>query len=308
MNIAYLISTFTDPQHLRRLVRALDADGCHFFIHVDGKMDIRPFREACEAANVHFLDNRVTVYWGTYSQVEFQMRLIEAALRHAVRFDRLFILSGQDYPLWGNRRILEFLQACGDRELLSGICLDTPEVGETKKRLYRLYRPQTSFRWLTPRMNDALSKAVRKVCRLLGVRKKLRLTVNGAVWHLYKGSDYLCLSRQLAEYVWRTWKENPAIRRYFKSSFAPSETCIHTIVFNHPDYRQKADLHTGDYTTLKDLTMLHHIDYVPVIRVWREDDLNELMASGKMFARKFTTAESTAVLNNIDALRGDDTL
>ena len=303
IRIAYLISAFADPQHLKRLIAALDAEGCEFFVHVDKKVDISPFMQLCSAENVHFLDNRVNVYWGTYSQVEFQMRMIRAALDANSPFDRIFILSGQDYPLWSNRRIADYLTAAGDKELLSGICLDCDEVQEPKKRIYRLFRPQTDFRWLSPRLNDSLSMGIRKLCKWLGVRKKLNLTVGGQNWRLYKGSDYLCLSLPLAEYVYATWAGYPAIRRYFQSSFAPSETCIQTIVFNHPEFRQRADLHTGDYQTLKALTFLHHIDYIPVIRVWKEQDYDELMKSGKMFARKFTTDESTPLLDRIDAER-----
>ena len=303
MNIAYLISTFTDPPHLQRMIHALDAEGCHFFVHVDAKVDIRPFKELCSGANVCFLNDRVNVYWGTYSQVEFQMRMIRAALDSEVRFDRLFILSGQDYPLWSNNRIKRFLEKAGERALLSGICIDSDEVQEQKKKIYRLYRPQTDIRWLSPKMNDRLSKGIRKVCKLLGVRKKLNLTVNGEHWHLYKGSDYLCLSRELAEYVYDKWKDSPEIQRYFRTCFAPSETCIQTIVFNNPLFRRRADLHTGDYQTLKALTFLHYIDYIPVIRIWKDGDLDELTNSGKMFARKFTTEDSTPLLEQIDRWR-----
>lgn len=304
MTIAYLISTFTDPQHLSRLVKALDGEDVHFFIHVDAKVDIRPFEEQTEGDNVHYLSDRVNVYWGTYSQVEFQMRLIHAALDSSVRFDRLFMLSGQDYPLWSNAKIREFLTRCGEHELISGICLDTEEVEESKKRIYRLFRPQTDIRWLSAKANDWLSKALRKFCKLTGLRKKLWLEVDGKLWHLYKGSDYFCLSHDLAAFVLRTWQEQPAIHQYFKTSFAPSETCIQTIVFNNPAYAAAADLHTGDYTTLKSLTFLHYIDYVPVIRIWNDADFDELVNSGKMFARKFTTADSTPLLDRIDRFRG----
>lgn len=303
MSIAYLISTFTDPQHLHRLITALDAPDCHFFIHVDKKVDIRPFKELCTGKNVHFLCDRVNVYWGTCSQVEFQMRMIRDALDHEVPFSRLFILSGQDYPLWSNRLIRNCLAVAGERELFSAICLDTNDVLEPKKRIYRLFRPQTDIQWLSPKMNDRLSKIIRKMCKWLGVRNRLYFKACGRTWHLYKGSDYLCLSRELAAYVYRTWTDSPAIRRYFKSSFAPSETCIHTIALNNPAYRDKADLHTGDYQTLRDLTLLHHIDYIPVIRIWKEGDFDELLNSGKMFARKFTTADSTPLLDKIDKER-----
>lgn len=46
MRIAYLISAYKDPIHLRRLISALShgvEDSVSFFIHIDAKLDIRPF-------------------------------------------------------------------------------------------------------------------------------------------------------------------------------------------------------------------------------------------------------------------------
>ena len=301
MRIAFLISTFTDPRHLRRLINALDSKESDFFVHVDRKVDPEPFKQLCCLPNVHFIADRVNVYWGTYSQVEFQMRLIRAALDFSKDISHLFMLSGQDYPLWSISHIQEFLQNLHGEELISEIQVDSDEVEERHKAIYRQFRPQTDWKCLSPTGNDWLSKCWRKAARLTHVRKPLALTVDGNEWHLYKGSDYFCISRRLAEYVFGQWNAHPEIARYFASSFAPSETCIQTITFNNPDFREKADLHKGPYTTLKDLTRLHHIDYVPVIRVWKEKDLQELQDSGKMFARKFSTGISDSLLDKLDA-------
>ena len=303
MRKGFLISAFKDPVHLGRLVCALDDADSDFYVHIDKKEDIRPYQKVCEGRNVLFLNNRVNVYWGTYSQVEFQMRLIKAALDSGQSYDRLFILSGQDYPLWSNRQINDYLSQIGDEELLSAICLDSKEVDGPYKKIYRCYRPQTDLPVIGAKGNDLLSKGIRKVAKLMGVHQPLHFEADGYEWKLYKGSDYLCLSGELARYVYETWANTPSVQKYFRTSFAPSETCIQTIVFNHPEYRKKGDLHYGNYTTLKDLTRLHHIDYAPVIRVWQEGDMTELLESGKMFARKFETGISDALLERIDEIR-----
>ena len=41
--IAYILSAYTDAPHLARLVAALDDGGADFYIHVDRKVDSRPF-------------------------------------------------------------------------------------------------------------------------------------------------------------------------------------------------------------------------------------------------------------------------
>ena len=123
MNIAYLISAHTDAPQLQRLVEALHPDA-HFFIHIDKKADITPFKTLLQGDNVHFLTHRIDVRWGTILEVEYQMELIKAAINHPVAFDRLFFLSGMDYPLWSNEHITQWLSTQGNKEFLSGICID----------------------------------------------------------------------------------------------------------------------------------------------------------------------------------------
>lgn len=308
MKIAYCISAFSDPTQLARLIRALDGEDCEFFVHIDRKVDVRPFAEACAAANVHFLgpQERVNVYWGTCSQVEFQMRMLRKALDYSPHISHLFMLSGQDYPLWSNRRIRQTLEAQPTQEWLAGICLESDEVAERDKQMYRRQRPQTDFAWLSPQWNDRLSKLWRRVLKLTHRQQPLHLTVEGRRWPLFKGSDYFCLTRDLAAHVVGQWAAHAEIRRYFARSFAPSETCIHTIAFNSPRFAPHCLLLRGAYPTLAALTPLHCIDYVPVIRVWRLDDMDRLLASGKMFGRKFTTAASTPLLDALQLQRDHD--
>ncbi len=63
MKIAYVIGAYADPSNLRRLVLSLGNQD--FFIHIDLKSSIEPFRKALRnVKNVHFVKNRVKVYWG----------------------------------------------------------------------------------------------------------------------------------------------------------------------------------------------------------------------------------------------------
>lgn len=69
MNIAYLISAYKDPQHLRRLIDVLtyDKKAVQCFVHVDAKVDIAPFEQLCTQSNVHFIKNRINIQWGVQS-------------------------------------------------------------------------------------------------------------------------------------------------------------------------------------------------------------------------------------------------
>lgn len=295
MSIAYLISAHTDAPQLKRLVDALHPDA-HFFIHIDWKADITPFTSILQRENVHFLQERVDVRWGTILEVDYQMALIKAAIEFPITFDRIFFLSGMDYPLWSTEHITTWLEAQGDREILCGICMDTDAINQQQRELYQLSRPFFSCNMLGNQSNQRLSILCRKLKKMLRMKKQLSFGVDGRQWSLYKGSAWWCISQSLASYIHETYKDKPEIRRYFIDSFGQAETIIQTIAFNAPEWASKCMLCRGEYPGLAALTPLHFIIYDPVIKVMDETDYDMLMKSGKMFARKFISGKSDKLI------------
>lgn len=303
MNIAYLISAHTDAPQLKRLVEALQSDA-HFFIHIDKKVDIRPFTELLAGENIHFLDVRYDVRWGTLVEVQYQMQLIKAAMDHPLYFHRIFFLSGMDYPLWKPERITEWLGEQGDREILQGLRMDAPEVSPRENRIYRTARPL--FTLFSNKWNQRLSILCRKTLALLGIQKALEFRVGDKTWHLYKGSAWWCISESLAGYIYNQYTSEEAIANYFRDSFGQAETLIQTIAFNSEEWADKCMLSKGDYHTLAELTPLHFIDYNPVIKIMDETDLPRLRKSGKMFCRKVVSGKSDKLVQLLNERTQED--
>lgn len=301
MNIAYLISAHTDEAQLKRLIEALHPDA-EFFVHIDKKSDIRPFQEAISGENVHFIEQRIDVRWATYRQVDYQMALLEAAINHPTHFDHIFALSGLDYPIWSNRQITEWLEQQGNREILQGYNMNTPLLNASQRKQYTEYRPLITL--FGNFLDTKLSIALRRLSSMLGIRRKLCLTVDGKKWDLYKGSSWWCISEDLARYVMDTYRQHPEIRRYFMHSFGPDECLMQTIAFNSPLWTGRCMLFEGEYPGLDALTPLHYIVYEPVIQVMREKDLPAILASGRMFARKFLTGPSDALIASLHEMKG----
>ena len=138
MKIAYLISAHTDATHLARLIGALDKDA-EFFVHIDQKVDVEPFREAVKGANVHFIEHRVNVVWGSYRQLEYQMALLHAA-RQQGHYDYYVTLSGLDYPIWPAKKIFRYLEDYTPNELLQGIDISAQRIGSEPWHLYTRHR------------------------------------------------------------------------------------------------------------------------------------------------------------------------
>ncbi len=291
MNIAYLISAHTDAPQLKRLVGALHADA-DFYIHIDRKSNIKTFSSLITAPNVHFITDRVDVRWGTMREVEYQMNLIRAAVRAERHYDRIFFLSGMDYPLWSNERIVRWLEDCGEKEILQGICMDTPLLCAQQREMYTVARP--FFK------HQKLGIAVRRLLRLTGYRKPLRFTKEGKEWKLYKGSAWWCITEELAAHVLQVYEESEEVNRYFRNSFCPAETLIQTIVFNSPLFAPRCILTEGAYPGLPALTPLHFIDYEPVIQIMELKDFKRLQESDKMFCRKVISGRSDELVEKIE--------
>lgn len=65
MKIAFLISAYTDPKQLGNMIEALEDDNHWFFVHVDKKVDIKPFVEVVKSRKqIMFVTNRLSVNWG----------------------------------------------------------------------------------------------------------------------------------------------------------------------------------------------------------------------------------------------------
>src|SRR5215475_3703782 len=116
MRIAYLIVAHDQPDHLHRLVKALDCDGVGFYIHIDNKVKLSTFRpEMLEKENVHFLRTRVDVQWMGFSIVESILLLMQEAMQEASHFDYFVLLSGSDYPIKSTSLIKKFFET-SDKE------------------------------------------------------------------------------------------------------------------------------------------------------------------------------------------------
>ena len=106
MEIAYLLVVHNQPNHLARLIQALNVPHAHFFIHVDRKANISDFmKNIKEAPNIHYLKNRERVYWGHISVVNATLKLLREAFYSSTSFKHYVLLTGSDYPIKSNQVI-----------------------------------------------------------------------------------------------------------------------------------------------------------------------------------------------------------
>lgn len=101
MKIAYIILAYKNPIQLRILVEHLTHPNHFFFIHIDKRIDITPFRKQLKGFEGRIIwVKREKSYWGSYYCVKAMINGLKQSINYKnIRFDYFIHLSGQDFPL-----------------------------------------------------------------------------------------------------------------------------------------------------------------------------------------------------------------
>jgi hypothetical protein len=218
--IAYLVFAYKNPQLLRRSIKRLSTEHCAFFVHIDQKIDIGQF-SCISGDNVFFTDKRVVVYWGEFSGIDAILLLIRQALGRPEVYDYFVLLSGSEYPLRSPRYIHTFLEENQGSEFISLLKMPSPgkPISRINTRRLESDKPSRRLGWM------ALAK--------VGLAKRDYRQYLGGL-EPYSGITWWTLSRTACEYVLRFTESNPHVQKFFRHTFAPEESFIHTILGNSP--------------------------------------------------------------------------
>jgi hypothetical protein len=316
--LAYLIMAHEHPPQLLRLVNALDCERAIFCIHIDRKVDARPFQNAIgDRRNVHFVQDRVNANWMGFSLVEATLRLLALAVREG--FDYCVLLSGADYPIKSNEALLSFYSRAQGEYIAFWRLEDRPSW--MHKVRYHYFIDAIPIRgWST-----GTEKAYwRRLFwgRFFRVQKYIpqRRFPPGMV--PFGGPDWWSLSIECARYVLRFVEENPRFKRFYKTTASPGEMFFQTIILNsrfaqrvqncdaYSRWREQraAAADSQAYPMLSDESFnFRYTDWSGELTGARETpailderDWEKLVASPSHFARKFDPRRSATLLDRID--------
>jgi hypothetical protein len=281
MKLAYIILSHQLPNQVVRLVDALKDRDDSFFIHIDKRAEPYVHRILHERfdsdSNVHFV-TPYACYWGSFGIVEATLAAIRGLLAAERDFDRVLLLSGQDYPIKPRRYIKAFLERQDDQEFIESFPLSSPNKWSEHtgpfKDLNRILHWHINFR----------SRFVH-----IPIRRALPGRLKP-----YGGSQWWCLSRSCIEYLDQFIQDNERVLDYFKRSFIPDELFFQTLMSNSPF----ADRVTGSSLTYEDW----EAPVPPYPAVLDGSYLSVLAASHKLFARKFDETRDTDIFERIDQL------
>lgn len=284
LKIAYIVLAHRLPQQLARLVRRLADGESAFFVHLDRSADRRNGCDLQRAvvdcladASQVVLLKRHACYWGNFHIVEATLEGIGAIIRSGRAFDRVVLLSGQDYPIKPLSQIKACFSQHANTEFIESFRLTAPnrwtEHGGPYNATARVHRWHLHFRSRT--------------LTLPWKRPFLRGIAP------YGGSQWWALSMDCIAHIWQFVQQEPRVVSYFRSTFIPDELFFHTIISNS----KFADRVSGHDLTFADWSR----PAPPYPATLDRTYLQALRASPKLFARKFDMDKDPEVLDLIDA-------
>jgi hypothetical protein len=283
-------------------------------VHHDRFRSVWPSDLLAPIGGVDVRTSDAPVVWGDFSIVDSTWTTLSWMVEHRT-FDWVVFLSEQDYPIAPLHQLEEKLAGSDVDAFVEARPIDLIDDADLRMQCDRRYnyryatlpRPGVMAR-LPPaprrRIADAanyanfvLYKLQRKVTvyrypdplpMRLGVRP--RRSPFSSAFPCWYGSQWMALSRRAAEAVVQFVVDREDYVRYYSRTVIPDESATATIVCNDPLLRvENEHLHRIRFSVDDG-----HPD------VFRLDDLDELVRSGRFFARKFDVDVDSAVLDSLD--------
>ncbi|NQT71906.1 MAG: hypothetical protein HQ553_03945 [Chloroflexi bacterium] len=291
MKVAYIIPVYKNPNQVKRLIDVLRYPDSSFYIHIDRKVDPQPFFTLIpdeQTKDIHFVRNRAEVNWGGFGLTQATLNSLQEIRQSTPEndLDYLFLLTAQDYPLKSNAEIHSFLEENKGNEFISYAKMPTP-----------FWTPAGGI-WRVERYHfDGVryGRFLRNLAHWFLPKRKPPMGLTA-----YGGSTWWCLTYECVKYVLDFIDKNPKFVRFYKRVHIPDEMFFSTIIMNSPFADNAVSEITSQYLE-DDIRYLRWTGAHP--DVLTKDDLNTLLESDKLFARKFDPSIDSTILDLIDEIR-----
>lgn len=276
--VCYLVMLHHKFEQALRLLHRLQGPEAGFVLHIDrgaNPAHVRALRNNLTALGPIAFARRIRAKWGSYAQARAIMECIRCALERLPRFDRYVLISGQDYPIASGAQIQAFFSKMPQAEYLEAFPCDLSRPDIEHWSPYYRFR---CFHFWTGEKHHVLPI----------LRKK---PPQAPIFH---GSTWWALTRAAIEYVAREFESDKGLRRYFKTSFLVDEAYIPSLIMSSPFAANVR----GDNVTFAQWTDTSG----PHPKVLGSADLDVLLQSPKLFARKLDASVDESLLNLLDRM------
>ncbi len=269
---AYLIMCHNNFDQLEILLSLIDSEDNDIFIHIDKKSrvtkkEIDKIKCSISKSHIYFVDS-IKAAWGSDSLMKIEIMLLNKAVETKHKYYHL--ISGADLPLKSQKEIHRLLDNDG-HDYLS---MDKDSIENSTKsfigrvRYYFLLQNiigRSSKINLLLRMIQWILIFIQKIFKIDRTKK--------ANFEYVKGSQWFSITHNTAVLVLNKY---PEYKKYFMMTNIPDECFIQTIIKNSD---------AGSNVVNDNLRYIDWSRGNPY--TFKYDDFDELINSGKLFARKF---------------------
>lgn len=284
---AYLIIAHHHFHLLARLIAALDSENADFYIHIDRRAQVDEGKLLGAMRRSHGrIFRRYKITWGGDTQIRCEMMLLKAAV--AGRYDYYHLLSGVDIPLRTGAQIERFFEERTESFLEYRQEADDTLTRESARYYYplqnRIGRPRKDAGFLYGAYSQIAYECVK-------LQKALRIDrTRHAPFAYRRGGNWFSIAHDLAQYA---VAHEQTVRRYFYHTLNGDEMFLQCLAEASP-MRGRI---VNDNLRMIDWQRPEQDGCSP--RTFTMEDCGALMASDKLFARKFDPNVDAQVIERL---------
>jgi Core-2/I-Branching enzyme len=290
MKLACVVLAHRNARQLARFLGQLTHPAVHLYLHIDSRAPLDPFKKALGIRSLKQITllPRYASRWGGIEVVDATLQGLTRGVSDGC--DYFLLLSGQDMPLWSVDRILDFFESAGEASYVEHVPLpDARYNGLLRTDFYTytlLGRRETciprgiesEFNWRGRLLNTILlARTVLKPPRRFPSYVKP-----------FGGSQWWNLSRPAVDFVLRFLVDHPDYRTYHEHTLLPDELYIQSILLG----TEFAERHRVVNDSLRFMIWPGGSSHPKTLGL---EDVPEMLASGKPFARKFDAEDAPGV-------------
>lgn len=279
MRHAYLILAHHEFAILEQLVAALDDLRNDIYIHFDLKVQKLP-QIKTHNAGLFIIEHRVDVHWGDVSVVEAEYCLFEAA-QNMGSYGYYHLLSGVDMTLKSQDTIHDFFALNNGKEFIGYSPGD--QTAQTERKVQRYHLFPKYFR-ATGNITGVCCRIVRflvlRMQFVIGIKRNRQV-------YFKKGTQWVSLTSKFVSYLLH---QKTTILKMYQYTFCADEIFVQTVCWNS-EFR--SCIYNAETESEGSQRFINWKDNR--ICDWEERDYGQIMDSGYMFARKFSSRHNEIV-------------
>jgi len=269
-----MIMAHNEPYILDKLIKMLDYPNNDIYIHIDAKSKLIDAKTLCtNYAHLVLVPSR-NMTWGGVSQIYVILGLLEKALK--TKHDYYHLISGVDLPLKNNSDMVDFFVKNKGKEFI-GITpgwAESPTISERYK-LHWLFQDNIGKK---RNLIFFLSRIITNIEKIYGYKRE-----RGEKIYFYGGPVWFSITEDAAIYI---IKHGGWAKKRFRATICCDEIFAQTIIGNSEFAERIYNKGVKD----------SHSQCLRFVRFNKESpfvleikDLDDLVNSGCLFARKFAT-------------------